>query len=456
MSTSSRFGVRVLIFVFLLIGTSSLSAEQPTWKIGLSGTRITPKKPMWMSGYGPRLASSVLHDIWTKVLAIESPGGDRAVVVTADVCGFSKLSYDAIFAELHKRCGLERSQFMLTCSHTHTGPALRECLHVCWPWNDPQARALVEEYSLDLEQTIVEKVIEALGQMTPATLWATEGSAAFAVNRRNNPEEEVPRIRQRGEPLKGPVDHSIPILAARAPDGRLRAVLFGYACHSTTLASTEWSGDYAGFAMLALERNHPDAQVLFYQGCGADQNPLPRRSVELCRQYGEMLAAGVEAALRQPMRPLAPRLRTAFDYVDLPYERNPTVAELEASVRDGGVMGGLSKRFLDQLAAGKPFASYPYPVQVWKLGDDQLWISLAGEVVVDYSLKFKAKYGPTTWTSGFTQEMVCYIPSLRVLKEGFGQEVGSPRSYGLPAYGWTAEVEDRVTAGVERLVDEVK
>jgi hypothetical protein len=179
--------------------------------------------------------------------------------------------------------------------------------------------------------------------------------------------------------------------------------------------------------------------------------------VELCRKYGEALAAGVEAALRKPMRPLAPRLATAFDYVDLPYERNLTTAELEASVRDGGVMGGLSRRFLDQLAAGKPLGtSYPYPVQVWKLGDDQLWISLAGEVVVDYSLKFKAKYGPKTWTSGFAQEMVCYIPSLRVLKEGFGQEVGALRSYGLPAHSWTAEVEDRVTACVERLVEKVK
>jgi hypothetical protein len=412
---------------------------------------------MWMSGYGPRLASSVLHDIWTKVIAIEAPGGHRAVVVTADVCGFSKLSYEVIFAEIRKRCNLERSQFMLTCSHTHTGPALRECLHVCWPWNAPQARALVEEYSLGLERTIVEKVVEALGRMAPATLWATEGSADFAVNRRNNPEGEVPQIRQRGESLKGPVDHGIPILAVRTPEGKLRAVLFGYACHTTTLASTEWSGDYAGFAMLALERNHPEMQALFYQGCGADQNPLPRRSVELCRKYGEMLAAGVEAALRRPMRPLAPRLKTAFDFVDLPYDRNTTVAELQASARDGGVMGGLSQRYLDQLAAGKPLAtSYPYPVQVWRLGNDQLWISLAGEVVVDYSLKFKAKYGATTWTSGFAQEMVCYIPSVRVWKEGFGQEVGALRSYGLSAHGWTAEVEDRVTAGVERLVEKVK
>jgi hypothetical protein len=205
--------------------------------------------------------------------------------------------------------------------------------------------------------------------------------------------------------------------------------------------------------MLALERKHPGVQVAFYQGCGADQNPLPRRSVELCRKYGEMLAAGVEEALEKPMRPLAPRLKTVFDFADLPYEQKATSAELQAAVREGGEGGAVAKRVLDQASSGKELpTSYPYPVQVWKLGDDQLWISLAGEVVVDYSLKFKDKYGPTTWTSGFAQEMVCYIPSLRVLKEGFGQEVGSLRAYGLPAHTWTTEVEDRVTKGVERLV----
>lgn len=253
------------------------------------------------------------------------------------------------------------------------------------------------------------------------------------------------------------MDHSIPILAVRSPQGDLLAVLFGYACHATTLASTEWSGDYPGFAMLALEQKYPGLQAAFYQGCGGDQNPLPRRSVDLCRQYGEMLAAGVEQALNKPMRPLDSRLKTAFAFVDLPYDRRATWEELEAAVRDGGEKGAVAKQVLDLASSdqGLPI-SYPYPVQVWKLGDGQIWISLAGEVVVDYSLKFKATYGSTTWTNGFAQEMVCYIPSRRVWQEGFGQEVGSLRAYGLPAYTWTAEVEDRVAACVNRLVRQVQ
>ena len=112
----------------------------------------------------------------------------------------------------------------------------------------------------------------------------------------------------RGLTLKGPVDHDVPVLAVRSPGGRLLAVVFGYACHCTTLSAYRWSGDYAGFAQIALQESHPGALAMFYAGCGADQNPLPRREVALCRRYGHMLAAAVEEALRTPMRP-ASRMR---------------------------------------------------------------------------------------------------------------------------------------------------
>nr|HPG89491.1 hypothetical protein [Hyphomicrobium sp.] len=68
---------------------------------------------------------------------------------------------------------------------------------------------------------------------------------------------------QIGENPQGPVDHTVPVLAARAEDGRLLAVLFGYACHNTTTAIYEINGDYAGFAQLALEQQHPGATALF-------------------------------------------------------------------------------------------------------------------------------------------------------------------------------------------------
>src|SRR6185436_10711070 len=75
-------------------------------------------------------------------------------------------------------------------------------------------------------------------------------------------------------------------------------------------------------------------------------------------------------------------------------------------------------RLLAQLKSGKPLIrDYPFPMQAWKLGDKQLLITLGGEPVVDYALKFKKEFGAETWVAGYCNDVMTYIPSLRVLKE---------------------------------------
>lgn len=437
--------------------TAGLGADQAAWKVGLAAARITPGKPLWMAGYGgrDRPAEGKLHDLWVKVLALEAPDGRRAVLITSDVCGFARVSYDAICEGVRSRVRLDPPEIMLSYSHTHSGPALRECLQDYYPM-DAKQRALNDRYTRELEKTIVEKVAEAFAHLEPATLWAGEGKATFAVNRRNNPEPQVPDMLRRGVALKGPVDHDVPVLAVRRPDGSLRAVVFGYACHATTLSGYQWCGDYPGFAQIALEKAHPGAVALFHAGCAADQNPLPRRSVELCEKYGRMLATAVEATLGKPLRPIRPRLRTAMEVVNLDYEHTMTRPELEDYVRKGGLYGRWATRMLKQLDAGKTLPkSYPYPIGAWKLGDDQLWINLPGEAVVDYSLALKAKHGPHTWVTSFTQDLVAYIPSRRVWNEG-GYEGGYLGEYGHPAQRWAPDVEQRITAAVGRLVERLE
>lgn len=434
-----------------------LPAAQPAWKAGAARLKITPQEPLWMAGFASRdrPAEGQLHDLWVKILALESADGHRGVVITSDLCGISKATYESVCKELKTRCGLDRSQIKFTYSHTHSGPALRECLQDYYAWDDA-ARDRVAQYTLALEKAIVEKIASALGNMSDATIWATEGTADFAVNRRNNDESQIDKLLAGGEPLKGPVDHRVPLLAVRGSDGRLRAVVFGYACHTSMLALYEWSGDYAGFAQLALEEKHPDLQAMFYQACGGDQGAMPRRTVELTRKNGLTLAAAVERALAQPMRPVAPRLKTAFDLVTLPFEKTITAELLRASSNIGPHYQRWAQRMLERLDAGETFpSSYPYAVQVWQLGADQLWISIGGEPVVDYSLKFAGLFGRTTWTNGFSHDLTAYIPSRRVWDEG-GYEGGYLGEYGLPAMRWAGDVEDRITAGVQRLVDRVR
>src|SRR4029079_17908829 len=126
---------------------------------------------------------------------------------------------------------------------------------------------------------------------------------------------EVPAMMAKGTPLAGPVDHAVPVMTVTRPDGKLEAIVFGYACHPTTLSFLTWCGDYPGFAQLELEKNHPGTTAMFVNTCGGDQNPLPRRKVELCEKYGHMLAVGVEEALKQPLQPVSSGIRTAFELI---------------------------------------------------------------------------------------------------------------------------------------------
>src|SRR5262249_54476286 len=158
----------------------------------------------------------------------------------------------------------------------------------------------VAEYAVELHANLVRVVGEALAALAPAELsWGT-GRSTFATNRRENKEGQGPKLRAAGG-LKGAGGHDEAVLGGRGPeDGRLRAVAFGYACHATVLSFYKYSGDYPGFAQTELEKAHPGAVALFWAGCGADQNPLPRRTVELAEHYGKRLAAAVEDVLAAP------------------------------------------------------------------------------------------------------------------------------------------------------------
>jgi len=451
------FVVRWTVAVTILLLPGATWADGSTWKVGTAKARITPEKPLWLAGYAGRNrpADGTVHDLWVKVLALEASEGTRGVVVTADLLGFPKPLANAICAQIQSASGLNRSQIMLTCSHTHCGPVLGDALQDCYPLDESQ-RTRIAEYTSVLEKAVVAAVAQALGSMAPATLWADTGTATFAVNRRNNREAEMPRLLAEKRPLRGPVDHRVPVLAVREPDGRLRAVLFGYACHNTTLDSYQWCGDYAGFAQIALEQKHPQAMAMFYEGCGADQNPLPRRSLDLCRKYGEQLAAAVEEVLGRSINPVPPQLATAFATIDLELQPLPPQSELEALAKGDGHRARWARRMMALVAAKEPLPkSYPYPVQAWRLGPHQRWFALGGEVVVDYALALKDRYGPQTWVAGYANDVMGYIPSRRVWEEG-GYEQAAFDVYGMPSRGWTGDVESRVLAALEKLAAEVE
>jgi hypothetical protein len=79
---------------------------------------------------------------------------------------------------------------------------------------------------------------------------------------------------------------------------------------------------------------------------------------------------------------------------------------------------------------------------------------LGGEVVVDFSLRFKSELrgedamGGDVWVAGYSNDVMAYIPSRRVLTEGGYEGGGAMVYYGRPTV-WAPTVE-------QVIVDEVR
>jgi hypothetical protein len=425
-------------------------ARAEGWQAGTARAVITPRESIWMAGYGSRdhPSEGTLHDLWAKALALRDPSGKAAVLITLDVCGIGRSLSNEIRDRLKEAHGLERSQIVLACSHTHTGPVVGTNLITMYPLDEEQT-ARVERYARTFRDAVIAVAGRALETLAPAALSWEIGRCDFAVNRRNNDQAKAAELRERIA-LEGPVDHDVPVLKVAGPNGELRAVVCQYACHCTVLPIYQFTGDYAGFAQIALERDHPGAQAMFVAGCGADQNPLPRGTIEHAQRYGEQLAASVERVLAGPLRPIDGGLRWSYQEIDLAFAAIPSRAHWEEEAKstklaDANRARMLLKRLDDR---GTLEATYPYPVQLWRLGDDLSWFFLGGEVTVDYALRIKRNLGSSrTWVAGYCNDVMAYIPSLRVLKEGGYEGGGAMVYYGQPA-PWSERVEEQIIDAV--------
>ncbi len=448
--------VRGLVFVVAwLIGVAlCCDAQAADWQAGAAKVKITPQQSMWMAGYGSRTqpATGFLNDLWAKAVVLEDAAGTRVAIIGLDLVGISPDVADPVREQLAAKFNLPPTNVAFCCSHTHSGPAVGHNLRsLHYDLVDDQQKKLIDEYAVRLQQDIVDVVGQAVTALAPANLSYGSGTASFAANRRNNPEADVPRLRSEGK-LVGPFDHEVPVLKITDAEGRLKSVLFGYACHATVLSDYDWSSDYPGFAQSGLEAKHPGCTAVFFAGCGADQNPLPRRQVELAKEYGAQLAAAVDKALAEPLSPIEGNLATGATFVELALQHVPSREEVERDAQSSDkYVSARAKWYLSLLDDGKPVpGTYRYPVQVWRLGDTLTLVTLGGEVVVDYALRLKHELGPATWVAGYTNDVMAYIPSRRVLNEGGYEGGGAMVYYSLPS-PWAPSVEEDIVRAVHEL-----
>ncbi|MCX7422953.1 MAG: neutral/alkaline non-lysosomal ceramidase N-terminal domain-containing protein [Planctomycetia bacterium] len=446
----------VVVFGLFVLVPFCSADDATEWKAGVATVVITPSQPMWMAGYASRTKPSdgVLTELHAKALAIEDNAGTRAVIVTTDLISIPRVLREQVVAAVEKQFKLSGNGLLLNCSHTHCSPVVKDDLELSVMYRlESEQRTRIETYFVELRDKLIGAIGAAIDDLQPVKLSYSHARCGFAMNRRLPTKDGF----QNSPYPDGPVDQDVPVLRVETSDGKLKAIAFGYACHNTTTAVQQFNADYAGYAQTEIEKAHPGTTALFVMGCGGDQNPYPRGQIEWAQTHGKSLATAVEAALLPQAKTIRGPLKVSFKEIDLPFE--PVTKDELLSRRESKDV--YERRRVEALLAdvaktGKVRSSYPYPVQVLQFGNDLTLVTMGGEVVIDYSLRLKKELGNgPVWVAGYSNDVMAYIPSERVLIEGGYEGIGAMRYTSLPS-AWQSGVEERIVTAIREMTERLK
>ncbi len=316
-----------------------------------------------------------------------------------------------------------------------------------------------QKYWNQVETRIVKTIGLAIQDLRPGKMSTISGKVGFAQNRRVLKNGKWAGF---GVNPKGPVDHSLPIIKITDEAGKLRGLLFNYACHCTTFGSdyNRLNGDWAGYAAKYIEEQHGDITAICTIGCGADQNPIRGKkdvAKDLAIGHGRAIAVEVSRLLKQPMHEVTANLKTAYGVANLPADR-PTEAELKKAL--GNKRQQVKNHAKNMLAIYKEMGqlpeTYPAPAQVWRFGNQLTMIFLGGEVVVDYTLRLKQEIkSDLVWVTAYANDIFGYVASERMRSEGGYEYAFSMIYYNQPG-PWSKGTEEILMRRILQLVKEAQ
>lgn len=458
MNITTQFSRYILAFLTVVGLALDTLADSALLQVGIAARDVTPQGPIWLAGYAARTQPATNTDtpLLVQAMALKNPTGEQFVFVALDNCEVGGEFIRPTLREMERKHQLPRGGVMIVCSHTHSGPVLEGNLLGMYPLSETDRKA-VADYGHLLKARTAEAVDAALADAQPAVLEHAVGHARFATNRRVQRDQAWVF----GENPQGPVDRDVPVLKILDTNSAVRAIVFGYACHATSIQGADFytvSGDYIAYARRHLEALYPGATALFLTGMGADSNPSPRGSLRLAQLHGAALARAVVSVLERPMLPVRAPFKLAYAEVELPFQPAPGRDQLgQDRTNANPAVRKRAAKYLEQMEQGKtPRQAIDLPVAALRFGDDLLLLAMGGEVVVDYAHELKRRHaGVPVWTVGYAYEVPCYIPSRRILREG-GYEADSSLIY----YGWYGpfrpEVEERLIQNLGELVQRVR
>jgi neutral ceramidase len=419
-------------------------------KAGFAQIDITPDRPVWMVGYGSRdhQSEGVYQELRAGAIALSHKDG-AALLLTADVIGYSLAYSAATKALIAEATGLLPDQIILTATHTHCAPFFYE-------WG--MLGEVETEWAAEFQARLIEVSLKAMKDLAPAQIQFTRGSSTFGVNRRTP--DGKGGILFKANP-DGPMDRDLDTLWFTDSKGDIRGTFTVYGCHSTCRGLYLLGGDYPGFLCRAMTKR-TDAPAFFAMGCAGNirpdfmgENGFRTAEIEEIAEVGERMADEVLESLQERQMIGVKTVDVATAFHELPYTKLPSKRALKkVSEGEDELKKIWADYFLHRLKSGPLPKSCPQEIQILSLNEGFRLIFMGGEILTEIGLHLKEAFVQgTTVTVGYSNGLIAYVPGSETYDLG-GYEVEGSYPYFLRPAPFTKDVEDRIVSTALALAEQ--
>lgn len=274
---------------------------------------ITPPIGAWMAGYAPARRAETIHDDLHVTAIAFAGGGQRALLMSADVCQIFEPHIGSFRRSIADATGVPFEQIVMSAIHTHSGPATFGT-HGGAPADEAYLETIFRPQAVKAAQ-------EAVAALRPAVMGVAETQSEVGINRREVREDGSVALGQNPWGLYDPI---MTVVSFRDYSGAPIANLIHYGAHCTgSGAGPEVTRDWAGPMIDRLEEQSRGLTV-YFNGAEGDVGPRLANgrttgNLELALELGGIAAADAVRAWRS-IREWNPNpvLRVLADQISLP------------------------------------------------------------------------------------------------------------------------------------------
>ena len=425
---------------------------------GVATRDVTPPVGIYARSWGAATHDTAegVHRPFAATAAVFAPlhgDGPTLALVAVDLGWFQHVPDEQkLRATLLERTGLADASLLINMSHTHSGANVNTQL------TDKPGAELVEPYIEHLTEQLGAAILQA--RETAAPSWVTYGSGRCALATNRDLWDTAADRWACGFNPDEPADDTLLVARVTSERGEVRATLFNYACHPTTLAweNRLLSPDYIGAAREVLEQAF-GAPALFLHGASGELGPRDNYVGDASvadsngRQLGYAAAAAIEnlppagtqfvyagivpsganlgAWEYQPcdeaQREASEQLAAVVTPVELRRKEDIGVVESASDATPDSVQErekALRRQFLTQALGDGP--TYTMPLWIWRLGG-ALLVAVPNEPYSVFQVELRRRLaGTPVLVLGTTNRTMGYLSPEETYGTGLYQEQQSP------------------------------